>query len=132
MEGKPAGAKSAGFKDVPAGNWFTDAVNWCASKGIVAGYNSESFGPNDPITRQQLATILYQYAKYKKYDTKANGNLEQFKDKGDVSAYAVTPLKWAVGHKIISGTDIGLEPKSTATRAQIAVILQAFDKNVKK
>ena len=131
MEGKPAGTKSAGFKDVPDGQWFTDAINWCAAKGIVAGYNKDSFGPNDPITRQQLATILYQYAKLKGYDTAASGDLSKFNDGKDVSTYAVTPMKWAVGHGLISGTDIGLEPKGTATRAQIAVILQAFDKNVK-
>lgn len=131
MEGKPSGIRSYGFKDVASGRWYTDSVNWAASVGIVAGYSKEKFGPNDPITRQQMAAIMYQYAKYKKYDTKASGDISKFKDVGSVTKYAVEPMKWAVGQSIISGTNVGLEPKGTATRAQIAVILQAFDKNIK-
>ena len=132
MEGKPTVKKSAGFKDVASGKWYTDSVNWAATIGIVSGYSKEKFGPNDAITRQQMAAIMYQYAKYKKYDTSANGDISKFKDASTATKYAVTPLKWAVGHGIISGTNKGLEPKGTATRAQIAVILQAFDKNIKK
>lgn len=131
MEGKPTVKKVAGFKDVKSGVWYTDSVNWAASIGIVAGYSKDKFGPNDPITRQQMAAIMYQYAKYKGYDIKAEGNINQFKDASSVTKYAIIPMKWAVGHGIISGTDRGLEPKGTATRAQIAVILKAFDDNIK-
>ena len=74
---------------------------------------------------------MYQYAKHKKYDTSANGDISKFKDVRIVSKYAVEPMKWAVGHNIISGTKVGLEPKGTATRAQIAVILRAFDRNIR-
>lgn len=132
MEGKPTAKKTAGFKDLKSGAWYVDSVNWAASIGIVSGYSKDKFGPNDAITRQQMAAIMYQYAKYKKYDTSANGDISKFKDSGSITKYAVTPMKWAVGHGIISGTNKGLEPKGTATRAQIAVILQAFDKNIKK
>ena len=132
MEGKPAGAKSAGFKDVAGNKWYADSVNWAASIGIVAGYSKDKFGPDDSITRQQMAAIMYQYAKYKQYDVSASGDISKFKDAGSVTKYAVDPMKWAVGHGIISGTNIGLEPKGTATRAQIAVILRAFDNNVRK
>ena len=131
MEGKPKVSKSAGFKDVLNGKWYSDSVNWAASIGLVAGYSKVKFGPNDPITRQQMAAILYQYTKYKKYDISAKGNISKFKDSSSVTKYAVTPMKWAVGHGIISGTNKGLEPKGTATRAQIAVILQAFDINIR-
>lgn len=131
MEGKPTVSKSAGFKDVANGKWYADSVNWAASIGIVAGYSKEEFRPNNAITRQQMAAIMYQYAKYKKYDTSANGDISKFKDNSGVTKYAKEPMKWAVGHSIISGTNIGLEPKGTATRAQIAVILRAFDNNVR-
>ena len=132
MEGKPDVKKAAGFKDLKSGAWYVDSVNWAASIGIVSGYSKVKFGPDDPITRQQMVAIMYQYAKYKKYDTSENGDIYKFKDAGSVTKYAVTPMKWAVGHGIISGTNKGLEPKGTATRAQIAVILQAFDKIIKK
>ena len=132
MEGKPAVKKVAGFKDLKTGSWYVDSVNWAASIGIVSGYSKEKFGPNDAITRQQMAAIMYQYAKYKKYDVSTTGDISKFKDARSITKYAVAPMKWAVGHGIISGTNKGLEPKGTATRAQIAVILQAFDKNIKK
>lgn len=132
MEGKPTVKKVAGFKDLKSGAWYVDSVNWAASVGIVSGYSKDKFGPNDDITRQQMAAIMYQYAKYKKYDTSANGDISVFKDSGGISKYAITPMKWSVGHRIITGTNKGLEPKGTATRAQIAVILQAYDNNIRK
>lgn len=128
-EGKPAGGKSA-FKDLTS-DWYKEAVNWAAVNGIVGGYDSDHFGPNDPVTREQMAAIMYQYAKFKGYDTEANGSLEKYKDSSEVAAYAVTAMKWAVGHKLIAGTDKGLEPAGNATRAQVAVVLQAFNNNVK-
>ena len=128
-EGKPAGGKSA-FKDLTS-DWYKDAVNWAAVNGIVGGYDSDHFGPNNPVTREQMAAIMYQYAKFKGYDTEANGSLEKYKDSSEVAAYAVTAMKWAVGHKLIAGTDKGLEPAGNATRAQVAVVLQAFNNNVK-
>lgn len=127
MEGKPKVAKAAGFKDVASGKWYADSVNWAASIGIVAGYSKDKFGPNDPITRQQMVAIMYQFTKYKKYDVSDSSDISTFKDASSVAKYAVTPVKWAVAKGIISGTDRGLEPKGTATRAQIAVILRAYD-----
>lgn len=127
MEGKPKVAKAAGFKDVASGQWYADSVNWAASIGIVAGYSKDKFGPNDPITRQQMVAIMYQFSKYKKYDVSDSSDISTFKDASSVAKYAITPVKWAVAKGIISGTDRGLEPKGTATRAQIAVILRAYD-----
>ena len=128
-EGKPA-TKDSTFKDLKA-DWYKTAVNWAAANGIIGGYDAEHFGPDDYVTRQQMAAIMYQYAKYKGYDTEANGSLDQFKDASSVASYAETAMKWAVGHKIIAGTGNGLEPDGNATRAQVAVVLQAFNNNVK-
>ena len=128
-EGKPS-AKDSTFKDLKA-DWYKTAVNWAAANGIIGGYDAEHFGPDDYVTRQQMAAIMYQYAKYKGYDTEANGSLDQFKDASSVASYAETAMKWAVGHKIIAGTGNGLEPDGNATRAQVAVVLQAFNNNVK-
>ena len=128
-EGKPA-AKDSTFKDLKA-DWYKTAVNWAAANGIIGGYDAEHFGPDDYVTRQQMAAIMYQYAKYKGYDTEANGSLDQFKDASSVASYAETAMKWAVGHRIIAGTGNGLEPDGNATRAQVAVVLQAFNNNVK-
>ena len=131
-EGKPAVTKENQFSDVASNQWYAKAVNWAAEKKLVAGYGGGKFGPNDPVTRQQMVAIMYQYAKMKGYDLTANANLSGFKDQSKISKWAMEPMKWAVGHKIISGTGNGIEPNGTATRAQIAVILQAFDKNVRK
>ena len=128
-EGKPS-AKDSTFKDLKA-DWYKTAVNWAAANGIIGGYDAEHFGPDDYVTRQQMAAIMYQYAKYKGYDTEANGSLDQFKDASSVASYAETAMKWAVGHRIIAGTGNGLEPDGNATRAQVAVVLQAFNNNVK-
>ncbi len=128
-EGKPENGKSD-FKDLTS-DWYKTAVNWAAANGIVGGYDSDHFGPNDPVTREQMAAIMYQYAKFKGYDTEASGSLEKFKDASEVASYAETAMKWAVGHKLIAGTDKGLEPTGNATRAQVAVVLQAFNNNVK-
>ena len=129
MEGKPDSNKVL-FPDAPAGKWFSNAVNWAGASGIVSGYKNGNFGPEDPVTRQQLTAILFKYAEMKDYEITAREDISSFKDANKVSAYAKEPMKWAVSKKLISGTNIGLEPAGTATRAQLAVILQAFDENV--
>ena len=131
QSGKPTVDSKSDFTDVKEDKWYSDAVAWAAEEGVVAGYTDGTYKPDDPITRQQMVAILYKYAQLNGYDTTANGDLSKFKDADKLSKYAVTPMKWAVGHGVISGTDVGLEPNATATRAQVAVILQAFDKNVK-
>ena len=108
-------------------------MNWTASKGVVAGYPDGSFKPDKDVTREELATILYKYAQTK---TDAFGiaedALERYPDKNQIHTYAVNAIGWAVSNKIISGTNVGLEPRGTATRAQLAVMIQAFDKAIKK
>lgn len=126
-EGRPEAGDSS-FQDLRA-DWYRKAVAWAAANGIVGGYSSDAFGPDDAITREQMATMMLAYAKYKGLDTTPSGILLGYGDVLDVSSYAVNAMKWAVGHKLMAGTNKGLEPKSTATRAQVAVVLKAFNEN---
>lgn len=131
-EGKPEVKEKAKFTDVPEKQWYTDAVAWAASQKIVAGYPDNTFKPDKSVTREELATMLYKYQSTKTETMKiASDSLAKFKDADQVQKYAVTAMEWAVSNKLIGGTDKGLEPQGTATRAQIAVILMAYDKNIK-
>lgn len=125
MENKPE-SKAGSFSDVPDGAWFADAVNWASGSRLVAGYGDGRFGPSDPVTREQLVAVLYQYAGSKGKTGTASGDLNSFPDAGNVSSYAVTPMKWAVGNVLIAGIDGKLMPQGETTRAQMAVILKAF------
>ena len=116
------------FKDVASDSWYAEAIRWAASEDVVTGYSDEAFGPNDSVTREQLATILYRYAKYKGMDVTGKvAELDKFSDGASVSAYALPAMKWAVGSQIINGTTTTtLSPKGTATRAQAASLMQRF------
>ena len=89
------------FTDVADGQWYTPYVTWAAQEDIVGGYGDNRFGPTDPITREQMAAILYRYAQYKGYDTSETGSLDTFPDAGEVSEYAVEPMAWTVGTGLI-------------------------------
>ena len=132
LEGSPA-AESAGFTDVPGNQWYTGAVNWAAANDIVSGYGGDLFGPNDPITREQMAAILYRYAAYKGYDVSARADLSAFTDLPQVSAYAAEPLQWAKALGLVGGkTADTLVPKGSATRAEVATILMRFRQTLEK
>ena len=127
LEGSPS-AGSAPFSDVKSGKWYTKAVAWAASKKIVDGYTNGTFRPNDPITREQLAAILYRYAKYKGRDVSARSVLWWYDDSYSISSYAEDSMSWANAHSLITGTtDTTLSPKGRATRAQAATILMRLD-----
>ncbi len=133
LEGRPEVKADRAFDDVKAGAWYADAVNWAASVGMVSGYGNGKFGPDDSITREQLAAILRQYAALKGCETKASGKLDSFADADQVSGWAVEAVQWAVGNSLMSGKNGGmLDPKGTATRAETAVILMQFCENVVK
>lgn len=123
MDGSPAPKSSAGYSDVPTGQWYSDAIAWATEKGIFEGYGNGTFGPNDPITREQLAAIFYRYASHKGYDMSAVGSLEQFSDKDKASSWALDALKWAIGSGLMNGKGNALDPTGTATRAEIAAML---------
>ena len=119
------------FTDVADGQWYTPYVTWAAQEDIVGGYGDNRFGPTDPITREQMAAILYRYAQYKGYDTSETGSLDTFPDAGEVSEYAVEPMAWTVGTGLIAGMeDNTLRPQGTATRAQAATLLMRFCETV--
>ena len=123
----PSAVSSATFQDVPGGMWYTDAVNWAASAGLVSGYGDGTFGPNDDITREQMAAILYRYAQYAGMDISARGDLSAFTDGASTSDWAEEAVAWALGSGLLSGKGGGiLDPQGTATRAEVAVILTAF------
>ena len=133
MEGKPA-AKGQTFGDVAADQYYANAVAWASANGIVSGYSNGNFGPNDPITREQMAAILYKYAIYKDYDVSAgeNTNLLGYDDAQEISKYAVPAIQWAVADGLMSGTtESTLDPAGSATRAQVATMLMRFCENVK-
>ena len=127
MEGSPAPKGKNSFTDVEAGKWYADAITWTAENGIFAGYGKDKFGPDDPITREQLAAIFYRYADYKGYDLTVKGNLDKFKDADKITDYAKTAMQWAVGSGLVNGKSGNLlDPQGTATRAEIAAMLHRF------
>ena len=127
MEGSPAPKGKNSFTDVEAGRWYADAITWTAENGIFAGYGKDKFGPDDPITREQLAAIFYRYADYKGYDLTVKGNLDKFKDSDKITDYAKTAMQWAVGSGLVKGKSGNLlDPQGTATRAEIAAMLHRF------
>lgn len=133
LEGSPAVTGTNAFADVPAGQWYTDAVNWAAANQIVKGTSATTFAPNDSITREQMAAILYRYAQYKGYDVTKKADLSGYSDNGQVSAYAKDALAWANAAKLINGvTNTTLVPQGNATRAQVSAILHRFCDGVVK
>lgn len=127
MDGSPQGAGWAPFQDVKFEDYYGRAVGWAAWHGIVNGYSTTMFGPNDSVTREQLASILYRYGKYKGWSLAATGNLYQFTDWEQSHDYAREAMSWAVGAGLLKGKDQGrLDPLGQATRAQVAAILHRF------
>ncbi len=121
-------AGNTSFDDVPADTWYTKAVAWAAEEGIVLG-NGDGFAPNDNITREQIATILYRYMKYLGVDVSAKGDLSKFKDGKDVSSWAQDAMLWAEKVGLFQGDDQGkLNPRSNANRAEVATLMQRLVK----
>ena len=120
-------AWASDYSDVKDTAWYAEAVQTVTDKGLMNGTNSTSFAPNAYVTREQLATILYRYADTMGDNVAVSGNLNAYTDKDKVGSYAVTPMTWAVEHGIITGTTgTTLSPKSTTTRAQVAVMLHRY------
>lgn len=119
------------FADVDATAYYGTAVYWARLNGIAGGYDDATFGPNDPITREQMAAILYRYAQYKGYDVSAKADLNKFTDADEISNYALEALQWANAEGLINGKGDGvLDPKGQATRAEAAAILMRFNEVV--
>ena len=131
LEGEPRVSGASTFSDVADGMYYADPIAWAVSNGIVTGYDDTTFGPNDAITREQMAAILYRYAQYKGYSTTASADLSNYADAGEVSAYALPAIRWANAEGLVSGTtNTTLTPDGNATRAQVATIFQRFMEDV--
>ena len=127
MAGSPAVSGSPSYNDVPAATWYSNAVKWATDKGIAYGYGGGKFGPNDPVTREQMAAFLMRYAKFKGKSPSPSGSLSGYTDAGKVSSWAVDAMKWTVANGIIVGTSATtLEPGGNATRAQFAAIAHRY------
>ena len=131
MEGSPA-VSGSDFSDVSAGQYYAAPIAWASANGIVNGYPDGAFRPEEPVTREQLAAILYRYAQYKGMAAVTlEENLAGFADADSVSGYAVQAMNWAVGQELINGmTATTLVPQGTATRAQVAAILMRYCESV--
>lgn len=116
------------FEDVEENTWYTDAIIWANSEKIVLGYGDNTFAPDQPITREEMVTILYRYNEYKKYSTHTNSpkKIQTFSDYGAVSTWAFEAMKWACGEGIINGSDGLILPQDNTERCQIAAILHRF------
>ena len=127
LAGSPAVDGGSAFTDVSGGDWFASGVAWASANGIVTGYGDGRFGPNDPITREQMATILYRYAGFAGQSTAGRADLSGYTDAGQVSPYAAEAMGWAADRGLITGVSAGtLAPGGSATRAQVATILMRF------
>ena len=130
MAGSPAVTGDSPFTDVengPGTAWYYNAVLWAHQNGIVAGYGDGTYHPGDPVTREQLAVMFYNYANYKGYDLSATSDLSGFTDAGKISDWALPAMRWAVGSGLMNGYGDGtLNPQGTATRAQLAAMLHNF------
>lgn len=132
MEGKPEPKGTNRFSDVPAGRYFTKAVQWAAENEIVTGHVGGTYKPFDAVSRQQLVTIMYQYARLHEWDSQASGSLAPYVDQADISGYGVLPFRWAVGHGLISGrSETQLAPREAVMRSELATILMRFHQNIR-
>ena len=132
MEGSLAPKDENSFTDVEAGMWYADAITWTTENGIFAGYSKDKFGPDDPITREQLTAIFYRYADYKGYKLTVTENLDKFEDADKITDYAKMVMQWAVGNGLIKGKSENLlDPQGTATRAEISAMLHRFIEKAK-
>ncbi len=136
LDGKTAATKASSFVDVPAKEYYTEAVAWAAENGIVNGTDATHFAPNDEVTREQIAAILYRYAEKKGVDTTKRADLNVFPDANKVSGYAKEALAWANAEGLVKGSNENgkdyLNPTGSATRAQVATILARYAQNIVK
>ena len=129
--GSPQAADGAVFDDVASGAWYEEAVRWAASEAIVTGYGDGRFGPEDPVTREQMMVILSGCAAYGGVPLRAEGDLTVFSDRAEIAGWAEDAVSWGVGTELLNGPGNGLlRPKGTATRAEAAKILMEADRRI--
>ena len=128
LSGSPVVNASLDFEDVQNGSWYTEAIRWAKSEGVVKGYDDSEFGPDDIVTREQMATILWRYAQYRSYDVSVgeNTSILSYSDAADIAEYAVSAMQWACGSGMIQGDNGKLHPQGSTTRAQMATMMMRF------
>lgn len=128
MAGSPVVFDALSFADVADGTWYTEAVRWASAAGIVDGYGDGAFGPDDAVTREQLAAMLYRYAQFRDYDVSVGeyANILSYSDAQNVSEWALSAMQWACGAGIVNGCASQLNPQNDATRVEIAAMLMRF------
>lgn len=133
IEGNPSVSGNGGFADVPSGQWYTEAVAWAEAHGIVYGHTDTKFAPNDAMTREQMAAVMFRYAEYKGVASATSADLSGYTDAGKVSPWAEEAMEWANAEGVINGTSTTtLSPTSSTIRAQLAQILMNYCENVVK
>jgi len=126
LEGRPAVSGQDAYEDTVEGHWYTDAILWADQTGIVKGYGNGLFGPDDAVSREQMATMFYRYSQIKGYSL-TEGNYDHFPDKADVSEFAETAMRWAVGNGLLMGMGDGtLAPHADTTRVEFVTMIQRF------
>ena len=130
MAGSPEAEYTDRFSDVKENRWYAPAVMWAAENGIVDGFPDGTFAPSQPITRDQLAAVLFRYTEFAGGDTSARGDISNFTDGDKVQTWALNAVEWAVGEGIISGKPVAgkvsIAPKAYATRAEVATMLMRY------
>ncbi len=127
LEGKTSPTLENKFKDVNLSEWYTDAIRWSSENDIVRGITDTEFMPQKNITREQLAVMLYRYARIKGMNTEVKGNITDFTDSKNISSWAIEAINWATENKLVAGRENGmLDPAGNATRAEVAAILERF------
>jgi len=138
LEGCPVVNYAMNFEDVDADQWYIEAIRWAVSEKLIEGYGSGKFGTDDPITREQLVTVMWRYAICKGYNVSVgeNTNILSYGDVSDAAEWAIPALQWACGSGVIQGiadgSTVNLQPQGNASRAQTAAILQRFCENAEK
>ncbi len=127
LAGQPAVSGDIPFSDVPAGTWYTDAVLWASQTGIVTGTSATTFAPDVAVSREQIAVMLHRYCNYFGHDGSARADVSSFSDSGSISSFASDSVSWAVAEGLLQGADGRLSPTSSATRCEVATLLQRFD-----
>ncbi len=134
MSGSPEIAEPSGFKDVAKGTWYSDAIAWAVQEEVVNGVSKTEFRPNDTITREQLAAILFRYSRYRNRDVTVSGEIPDYPDRKKVSAWADEAMLWAIDRGLINGTlekgKIYLQPQNGATRAVVSAIMHRLCVNI--
>ena len=127
LENEPNVWGGGSYTDVPEGMYYSSAVAWADGNGIVTGYADAAFAPGRDITREEMAVVLYRYARYKGLDVTASTDLGRYTDADSISAYAQEAMAWTTDYGLVTADTTGaLTPRGYATRAQVAAILQRF------